>query len=444
MAEKTLEDALRARNEADRATTQHMLAGELAAIEDAARQQAEAPVCTQRNGILTYTYHAFNIKIELGRLKDSSRGQFADLTASTIAPVRLLTQGQLNLSSVRVRQDFVRRLASSVPGLEWAAILEQVCAGAIAALHEHVPAVWLSGATLPSVDPFVLNPLLYAGHPTLLYGPGDSAKSLFACYCGLLLSKGGSAHGLACSSKSVLYLDWELQAEDVDRRVAMLTAGNPELRPGVFAYAPMCRPLSDVVEYVTAMIADTAADVLIVDSVGLAAGAELEKAETAIRFFQALKLLKRPALLIGHTAKSQDEDKRTPFGSVYFFNLSRTIWEVKKVQEPGMTTSTLGLYSRKNNLGPPHPALGFTFRFQEQSCFVGTANLSTEPSLERKLSLAERISGLLADHEPRTPKQIAEALTIPEGSVRPTLQRGLDRRWVKIDDFYTLKSLSST
>jgi hypothetical protein len=444
MADKEVEEALRALNDADRAKTQHALAGQLAVIDDAVRQQAEAPVCAARNGILTYTYHAFNIKIELGRLKESSRGQFADLTASTIAPVRLLTQGQLNLSSVRVRQDFVRRLASSVPGLEWAAILEQVCAGALAVLHEHAPAVWLCGATLPSVDPFVLNPLLYAGHPTLLYGPGDSAKSLLACYCGLLLSKGGAAHGLSCSAKAVLYLDWELQAEDVDRRVAMLTAGNPELRPGTFAYAPMCRPLSDVVEYVTGLIAETGADVLIVDSVGLAAGAELEKAETAIRFFQALKLLKRPALLIGHTAKSQDEDKRTPFGSVYFFNLSRTIWEVKKVQEPGTSTSLIGLYSKKNNLGPPHPALGFSFRFQEQSCFVGTANLSTEPVLEKKLSVGERIAGLLADREPRTPKAICEATGLPEGSVRSALLRGLDRLWIKIDDFYTLKSSNST
>src|SRR3990167_1882101 len=120
-----LEAALTERTQADTEKSLARLASQLSGIDDAQAQRANAPTLVYQSGTLTFTYHAYNLLIALSRLKDSSRGQFADFKASTITPVRLLTQGALNLTSLRTRSDFARRLTSAVPALDWSAILEQ-------------------------------------------------------------------------------------------------------------------------------------------------------------------------------------------------------------------------------------------------------------------------------------------------------------------------------
>lgn len=440
--DEELTAALQQRTEDENKKSLAALASQLSGIDDARAQRATAPTLVYQSGILTFTYHAYNLLIELSRLKDSSRGQFAEFKASTIAPIRLLTQGALNLTSLRTRSDFARRLTSAVPALDWSAILEQVCIGGLDAMKQTEPATTLDGSTPANVEAFILNPLIYQRHPTLIYGPGDSGKSFLAIYFALLMANGDMQNGLACSEQNVLFLDWELTHEDMDQRVGMLKRGHPELAAGKISYRRMSRPLHECLEETHALITETEASVVIVDSIGLAAGAELERAETALTFFQALLSLQRPSLLIGHCAKNQEDDRRTPFGSVYFYNSSRSIFECVKIQEVGTNTATIGLYHTKNNLGPRHTAMGFTISFEGDVCTVGQANLSTVAPLEAKLARPERLAGrierLLEDHRARSVDEIATAIEEQEDSVRTVLNRYKGKKWHKLGEMWTI------
>ena len=438
--DEELTAALQQRTEDENKKSLATLASQLSSIDDAREQRATAPTLVYQSGLLTFTYHAYNLTIELSRLKDSSRGQFADFKASTITPVRLLTQGALNLTSLRTRSDFARRLTSAVPALDWSAILEQVCIGGLDAMKQTEPATTLDGSTPANVEAFILNPLIYQRHPTLIYGPGDSGKSFLAIYFALLMAKGDMQNGLACSEQNVLFLDWELSHEDMDQRVGMLKRGHPELADGKVSYRRMSRPLHECLEETQALIVETEASVLIVDSIGLAAGAELERAETALTFFQALLSLQRPSLLIGHCAKNQEDGKRTPFGSVYFYNSSRCIWEATKIQEVGTNTATIGLYHTKNNLGPRHAAMGFTISFEGAVCTVTGADLTLTAPLAAKLTKTELLppllKALMGDHRSRSNADIALALNHPnDSSLRSALSRGQkDGLWHKLGD----------
>ena len=88
---------------------------------------------------------------------------------------------------------------------------------------------------------------------------------------------------------------------------------------------------------------------VIVDSAALACGGEPEKAEIANALFNAINKLKVTTLLIAHETKNTDNKNKAPFGSVFFFNCARNIWNAEKSQEQDDSVIHVGLFHRKSN-----------------------------------------------------------------------------------------------
>jgi hypothetical protein len=279
---------------------------------------------------------------------------------------------------------------------------------------------------------FVLNPLLYEKNPTVLYGPGDSLKSYVSLYCGLLLASGVCGPNLAASPDPwrVLFLDWEMSAQDVRGRVKLLQAGDPRLTQ-VPDYRRCYQPLADDVNELKKIVSDGGYDVLIIDSLAMAAGGqELERADSAIRFNASLRSLNCTSLVIGHTPKPQEDQKeRSLYGSVFFHNLCRVSWECRR------EGSTIGLYQKKNNLGPKHDPLGFSLDITDTACVITEADLADDPVLSAGLPLVQRVATALHERPGQTIKDLAISLNEKAGSVKTTLYRykkrflAMDGKW---------------
>src|SRR5204862_4903064 len=106
-----------------------------------------------------------------------------------------------------------------------------------------------------------------------------------------------------------------------------------------------------------------------VDSIGLACDGKLTDDDVAIRFHRALANLP-PALCAAHVPKSaiapDAKGDAQAFGSVYFNNLCRASWAVKK--QPGASDDvvSVGLFPQKQNDGERRKPVGFQFTFSTE------------------------------------------------------------------------------
>jgi DNA-directed RNA polymerase specialized sigma24 family protein len=232
----------------------------------------------------------------------------------------------------------------------------------------------------------------------MIVAPGDSLKSMILLYVlGTLAQRGIPA----------LVLDYEWSADRHRERKRRLFG--PE-RLDTLHYrrcrAPLPVELDSIRRYCDAQhIAHIA-----VDSVGLAADGPLNEDETARRFHQALALLP-PALCDAHVPKSAigADIKTDPhaFGSVYFENLCRMCWAVKKQPRDDENEVSVGLFRTKQNDGERAPAVGWTFTFTPAHITVTRTDLATVAGLADRLPVAQRIAEALK----RGPMSYAELAT---------------------------------
>ncbi len=377
-----------------------------------------------------FTWDDLPFTVSLARIRESSRnGVSSEIQIGYLngtGQAKTLTHQTFNLLTSRTR------LAKEMQGKQdapWSTMLEEVCILAMRHIRQGEPIESLTPTTEDHPAWFVLNPLLYDKNPTVLYGPGDSLKSYFALYCGLLLASGMCGPNLMAAPDpwKVLFLDWEMSVQDVRGRVKMLQAGDPRLT-GKPDYRRCSQPLADDLSELKTVVSEGKYDVLLIDSLAMAAGGqELERADSAIRFNAALRTLNCTSLIIGHTPKPQEDQKeRHLYGSVFFHNLCRVSWECRREGQ------TIGLYQKKNNLGPKHDPLGFHLEMTETACQISTADLTDDPILNSGLPMQDRMATALKEQPGQTIKELALAINEKVGSVKAKLY-AYKKRFIAVD-----------
>lgn len=397
--------------------------------------------CTRTLSGFRFTWPDLPLAVTLARIREDGRGTRAELVALLVdgEKERVLLHQTVNLLSSKVR--LAKELNTRFPA-PWDSLLEQVCVLALRSLREGEPVYSLASTEEDAPSAFILNPILYEDEPTVIYGPGDSLKSFFVLYCALLLSNGHAVHPLACSPepRRVLWLDWEMSLRNVRGRVRLLQHGDPSL-VHVPDFRRMVAALADTVDELKALVAEGAYEVLCIDSLGMAAGAsELEKAGSAIAFYAAVRALGLPTIIIGHSPKDQEGKGRTLYGNVYFRNLARVAWEVRREGD------TIGLYQDKSNLGPLQAPFGLRFVVDEAQtqCTVLEGDLFEKPDLADHLPIWKKIHKALSDHPHQTIDQLAEALDIKKASIKARLYEHIEHftdddegRWICTRPFRT-------
>ena len=164
------------------------------------------------------------------------------------------------------------------------------------------------------------------------------------------------------------------------------------------------------------MVAEHKVNFVVVDSVGSACGAETEgKSEFILGMFSALRSLRVTTLLIDHTNKEGQL-----YGSIYKFNQSRCVWEVRRQHELDTDHIHIGLIHRKLNTGKLLRPLGFDLTFSEQSVKVNTYDAKSIDDVVARMTLSVQIRTALSRGELSLAEITERLATLPRTGKAPT------------------------
>jgi len=219
----------------------------------------------------------------------------------------------------------------------------------------------------------------------LVFARGGSGKSFVSLLIALALQNAEYFQSLQVFKPmrkvNVLYLDWESDAHTLSARFTKVVNGLFIDKHKLEApyYLQLTRPLheqiADLIRYVEAYDIG----LVIIDSVGLAAGGGIEEQSTALTFFQAAREFithGATVLAITHMSKqAMSSELKTPIGSIYFENMPRVIWQL--ISEPDKNFTRIQFVLRKSNVGKlPDFGLNLIFADDEHRVYFEAADNS--------------------------------------------------------------------
>jgi hypothetical protein len=195
----------------------------------------------------------------------------------------------------------------------------------------------------------------------------------------ILATMGSDGYDLKISGEhTILWLDWENDRHTTGYQKQRFLKGFGTDNIDI-AYLHLTRTLAQSIPQIQRKIAELGADIIVIDSLGIAVGGDLNATEPAINFFNALRQLPVTPLIIAHTAKDKNIQRKTVYGNAYYENLARSIWEANKVQENESDQLILSLFQRK---APPFSGyqkpMGFRFMFDSDKIFVDKCEPSSD------------------------------------------------------------------
>lgn len=343
---------------------------------------------------------------------------------TTKAELKVLHQGdliiweQFNMMSGQTKSRLVKELNEHLPiGIkEWAVVLNEFIRATLQAVSEGEPAVFLNANECKSGSiQYLIHPIAPLQQPTIIFGLGGSGKSFLTLLLGLLIqTPAGDTLGLdIAGDHNVLYLDWETDSNVIHHRMKMLSNGlgyNTSL-----IYRRCNKPLAQDLEAIQAMINKHKIEVVIVDSLAQACGGDLMH-QVALEFFQGLRSLtynNQPlsSLVVAHTSKGDPANKsnsRSVFGSAFFTNYARSVWELNGKQEPGQPKLTIVLTHKKSNYGLSK-SMVFDVTFSANKVEITGGKTYDRDYVVDQLKISERVQEALLQGD-STVEEIADRL----------------------------------
>lgn len=375
------------------------------------------------------------ILVIFSRLREHSGNPQADVAAwwslnGKVPPNALpLFQDRIWISAGRDRERLAGRLARFVKKqAPWAEWVEAICFATLRDWERGEPIQRLADVPVSVTLPYLIAPLLPEGEITLLYGDGESGKSLLAMFVAVAVATGATLpHMQLCGTPApVLYLDWETNAQIAARRLQRICNGFQIAVPTQIFYRRMARGLYDDLRSTKAEADRTNAALIIIDSIAPACGGSPSKEELIVPFFNAVRSLGRTALLISHISKMEaglSGDKATPIGSIFSRNLARQTWLMRRADSDGDSRSIfVGIFHTKSNEERRLRPFGLRFSFSENATQIGSVAPEDVPALADHLPGSVRVRALLSNGA-RTVQEIAADLNMAESTVRGLLAR---------------------
>jgi hypothetical protein len=408
------------------------------------------PEITEHGMGWKYSWPIEQLEITVDALREKEGGVYAEMTISAVldngnAPLTIQT---LQLTSVRSKSDLANHLSTTATGIpkeHCKAFIEYASTHSVQRHRQGEPVLTMNGRAPISHIPWRLNPLVLERMPTVVFAPGGTGKSYLALFAGLLTVQGGPFLGTDRPSRlnavqgACLYLDWEASPDAFQLRLSRLVAAHPDLANCEIQYLSMRRPLPDDLLTVQRHVKQYDVKLLILDSLALASGGELNGPQSAIQFFPALRSLNCSSLILAHVSKNADSGKSI-YGSVFFSNLARSTFEVESSQDEGSLIKRLVLRHAKTNETAKQAPMAFSFDFGHASGGVRVEPIGMEdlPSQEATQSDSDKIRAALSEG-PKNYKELELATGLPTHTLRSRCSDGQKKNWcMKIEDRWHL------
>lgn len=388
-------------------------------------------------GIYTVQWDTPDIQLDFDLLHTHRDGETsAELSVICEGPdasgPTVLHRTRLNLLSTVAQERLAKYLVprtKHLDNIDWAGMLASACQQVLALYRQGEPAVYLRDTVEPEGGE-LMPPLLADDGPTIIFGDAASGKSLLALAVGISLQTGQSlVEGFhPARTLRTAYLDWEWEAHVHRKRMRLLWPN--ETLPEVL-YIGCRSPLTEERDRLRHLIREHQLEFLIFDSVGLACGGEPESAEIALGFFNAVRSLGLPSLLIAHIPKADAKNgSDRPFGSTYWHASARKTWYIRRAEGSGPDSLAVGLFNKKSSSSGFSNPIGLTMRFADDLILIQRSDIREQPDLDSKRPMRARITDELRGG-PRKVHELAEVLDLHSEAVRTTLKRGEGRAFVR-------------
>jgi RecA-family ATPase len=398
-------------------------------------------IVPQADGYL-YEFIEEKLMISASRIRvHSSDGRVTGLlliSSQEASRKPIYPKSTFNFSAPRSRTELINTLTRADDRWDWQTIIFQLCVSVeeLAKRGEPVEELWTSDESVP--PEWLLEPLLYKGLPTVVFGEKAVCKSIISLlvYAALTLPWHDNPLGWkikADKSCKVFLADWEVTPEVARYNLKRIQEGMGFAPISLF-YRRCKLPLMDDIEQIKNHLEKINADVIIIDSLGFAVGGDLNNADQALKFTTALNQLNCASFIIAQTSKDKRAKVKSTYGSTFFEYFSRNIWELRKTREDSDDEFDIALFNTYCNLGKRNRPMGYHVSFTEKTIRVEQAEI-TAPDLVERLGTWSRIYDLLKRSGSLPAKDIADALSVSLDTVSKTLRRYQQRRHViKLSD----------
>ena len=345
---------------------------------------------------------------------------------------------RMNLYSATQRNSLQTQLWKSNKQFNWLAYVNQA-----AKILKH--SLDVSGASfdmrkynrLPSDESWLVKPFIQNNSNSLIFGMGGEGKSTLVYTLLLSLASGRPLiPGIEVGPPSaVMMCDWEDTPDAFyDTCTAILRGAGMTWSdvPYEVLYRSYAGPLADHVDQIQKDIAEHQVTCIAVDSILASSGQAVEESEAARVWHQVMGELNVASIGITHVAKDA-RNRSTPYGSVYFWNLARSVFEIARETEDE-DNNIIAIHHRKSNRTSLLNPIGLRVTFESDSnnnvvsIEYEEADLTQTETLVAALKPIDRIIALLAEGVSMTPEQISEELDMKNASVRQSLKRALDSK----------------
>ena len=336
----------------------------------------------------------------------------------------LMPASQLNFSSERTRTSLIKSLGEKFKQFEWDTIIDQLAyyVQDLARQGEPIKELWTSDNIKP--PEYLLEPFIYKGLPNIIYGEKGVSKSTLALvfYTCLVLPWHDNPLELVVPERSIktLMLDWETEGDIIQYYAKRLQTGM-SLPPFAVNYRRCALPLADDIEQIQRHISNIGAEVIIVDSLGAAAGGDLKAPEIALNFFTGLRRLKTSSLILAQTSKDEDSKRKRIFGSVYFEYYARNIWELCKSEAISDEEFDVALFHRNANLSAPLKPIAFHLHYNESGLSVDRTSVDIR-EFRAKMSASVKVLDALKKGA-LSAEEISDITEISTDTIRVSLSR---------------------
>ncbi len=297
-------------------------------------------------------------------------------------------------------------------------------------------AIRFSEMPVPAPRRYLLKDLVLAAYVSLLHGDGGVAKSLLVLALAIAVSgRSGTWLRRDVEHGPVLYLDFELDAEEQSRRVRQLCRGAGLVEPpeDLFYMSAVGFTAREAFGAAREMCEEHGIKMLVVDSYGMALQGDAEASRDVIGFhrqvIEPIRALGVAVVIVDHQSKmqaGQSYQQKGAFGSVYKSNLARSVIQVEAA-ERGEGTLTVKLRQKKHNFGPLAEPFAAKLVFTEDAITIEPVELgAAELAEEATLNAADRVRLALEDG-PAYPDEIAAHTGLALKTVQNTLT-GLRKR----------------